>query len=447
MSRMRTLLLATAVVGVAACSDDAVQPDVDSTPELSARGLRVSGPEQVMPGEVIVKVKAGTDAAALGRAHGLAVSGRGYKDAFVVMKGAVGAERSAAAALKKDARVVYAEPNYLRQPTAINPNLWAFFNPGGLSMNFTTGRSKGLPLPASYASLGDADEDNVEGYAAGGAKVVIGSIDTGVDLDHPELLGRTIAGKDWYNNDDDPSDDDGHGTHTSGTMAGTNVGVAGVSGASSNVKVYVQKVCGRRGCPTSMTANAIRAAADFNETHGLTDGPMVAVNVSIGGASQTQVETDAIAYALTKQVLVIASAGNAGTGTVDCPACDVNAISVAATNWRDELSYYTNFGPGLDIAAPGGACYSNATPEGCIYSAYLDGGYEWLQGTSMAAPQVTGTAAIVASNVSATRGNAAALRERLESTADDKGAAGYDTQFGNGRLNSYTAVKGRALRE
>jgi hypothetical protein len=106
MSRMRTLLLATAVVGVAACSDDAVQPDVDSTPELSARGLRVSGPEQVMPGEVIVKVKAGTDATALGRAHGLAVSGRGDKDAFVVMKGAVGAERSAAAALKKDARVV-----------------------------------------------------------------------------------------------------------------------------------------------------------------------------------------------------------------------------------------------------------------------------------------------------------------------------------------------------
>jgi serine protease len=65
----------------------------------------------------------------------------------------------------------------------------------------------------------------------------------------------------------------------------------------------------------------------------------------------------------------------------------------------------------------------------------------------MAAPQVTGTAAIVASNVSAARGNAAALRARLESTADDKGAAGYDTQFGNGRLNSYAAVKGRAPRE
>ena len=448
MSRMRTLLLATAVAGVAACSDDAVQPDVASTPELTARGLRVStGPEQVMPGEVIVKLKAGVDAATIGRAHGLAMSGRGYKDAFVVMKGAVGAERSAAAALKKDARVVYAEPNYLRQPTAINPNLWAFFNPGGLSMKFTTGKSKGLPLPAAYTSLADADEDNIEGYAAGGSKVVIGSIDTGVDLDHPELVDRTIAGQDWYNNDSDPSDDDGHGTHTTGTMAGTNVGVAGVSGAAANVKVFVQKVCGRRGCPTSATASAIMAAADFNQTHGLGDGPMVAVNVSIGGASEAQAEKDAIAYALTKQVLVIASAGNAGTGTVDCPACDVNAISVAATDWRDQPAPYTSFGPGLDLSAPGGSCYSNTTPEGCIYSSYLDGGYAWLQGTSMAAPQVTGTAAIVASNVSAAMGNAAALRARLESNADDKGAAGYDTQFGNGRLNSYAAVKGRAPRE
>ncbi len=155
MSRMRTLLLAAAVVGVAACSDDAVQPDANSTPaDFSLRGLRVSsGPEQVMPGEVIVKLKAGVDAATVGKAHGLALSGRGYKDAFVVLKGAVGAEHAAAAALRKDGRVVYAEPNYLRQPTAINPNLWAFYNPGGLNMKFTSGKSKGQPLPAgTYAS-------------------------------------------------------------------------------------------------------------------------------------------------------------------------------------------------------------------------------------------------------------------------------------------------------
>jgi subtilisin family serine protease len=428
MSRMRTLLLAAAVVGVAACSDDAVQPDAGSTPaDFSLRGLRVSsGPEQVMPGEVIVKLKAGVDAATVGKAHGLALTGRGYKDAFVVLKGAVGAEHAAAAALRKDGRVVYAEPNYLRQPTAINPNLWAFFNPGGLNMKFTTGRSKGQFLPSSYASTSDADEDNIEGYAAGGADVVIGSIDTGVDMDHPELVGRTIAGRDFYNNDNDPSDEDGHGTHTSGTMAGTNVGVAGVAGAASHVKVYVQKVCGRRGCPTAAIVSAIRAAADYPG--------MVAMNLSLGGGSESQAEKDAIAYATGKNVLVIASAGNDGTTMVSCPACDVNAISVAATQWQDKLASYSNSGPGLDISAPGGNCYSNTTPEGCIYSAYLNGGYSWLQGTSMAAPQVTGAAGTVAS-VTGLRGSA--LRTRLLSTADNIGSA---ASFGAGRLNVYHAV-------
>jgi subtilisin family serine protease len=438
---MRTLLLAAAVVGVAACSDDAVQPDAGSTaPDFSLRGLRASsGPEQVMPGEVIVKLKAGVDAATLGKAHGLALSGRGYQDAFVVLKGAVGAEHAAAAALRKDGRVAYAEPNYLRQPTAINPNLWAFYNRGGLNMKFTTGKSKGQSLPSSYASTLDADEDNVEGYAAGGGDVVIGSIDTGVDLDHPELVGRTIAGRDFYNNDNDPSDDEGHGTHTTGTMAGTTVGVAGVSGAAGHVKVYVQKVCGRRGCPTAAIVNAIRAAADYNTGVGTTNGTMVAMNLSLGGSSESQAEKDAIAYAKSKNVIVIASAGNDGTTTVSCPACDPNAISVASTTWQDKLASYSNSGSGLDISAPGGQCYSNTSPEGCIYSAYLNGGYSWLQGTSMAAPQVTGAAAIVASKTGL-RGDG--LRLRLLNTTDNIGGA---SSFDAGRLNAYRAVTGSSL--
>ena len=424
---------ALAVASIAACSEAPVSPgNGPDAPEAVALSANVSSaPEQVMAGQVIVKLNNVSDAAAVARSHGLSVGEHGYKDSFVILHGNAGAEKANANALKSDSRVAYAEPNYLRQPDAINPNLWAFYNPGGLNMKYTRGGSSGQYLGSSYASTADADEDNIQNYATGGADVVIGSIDTGVLLTHSEFTGRLIAGQDWYNNDSNPTDDEGHGTHTTGTMAGTTVGVAGVSGAAPHVKVYVQKVCGRRGCTTSAIVNAIRAAAD--------QPGMVAMNLSLGGSSESQAEKDAIAYATGKNVLVIASAGNDGTGTVSCPACDVNAISVAASNWQDGLASYSNYGPGLDVTAPGGNCYSNTTPEGCIYSAYNDGGYTWMQGTSMSAPQVTGTAAIVAS-VTGLRGSA--LRSRLLSTTDNIGDA---THFGAGRINSYRAVTGNTL--
>jgi serine protease len=408
-----------------ACSDSPTTPAEQASIAGPAAFTARVAPEDVMEGEVIVKLRNGADANAVAREHGLALGAVGRRNAFVIMHGQAGNERGQAAALRADDRVAYAEPNFLRQPTAINPNLWAFRNPGGLNMKFTKGGSRGQSLPASYASTLDADEDNVEGYAANGGDVIVGSIDTGVDLTHAEFTGRLIPGTDWYSNDNDPTDEDGHGSHTTGTMAGSTVGVAGVSGAAPHVKVFVQRVCGRRGCPTSAIVNAIYAAADFG---------VVAMNLSLGGSSESQAEADAIAYATSKNALVIASAGNAGAGTVECPACDVNAISVAATNWQDHLTSYSNWGPGLDISAPGGECYSNTTAEGCIYSAYKGGGYAWLQGTSMAAPQVTGAAGVVAS-VTGLRGGA--LRSRLLSTTDNIGPS---SSFGAGRLNIYRAV-------
>jgi serine protease len=427
----RFVITGIAALALAACQDSPTTSPSGSVLSPGPAAFSVQpAPEQFMPGEIIVSLRDGADVSDVARDHGLALGFAGYANAFFVLRGQAGNERALAAQLGSDARVVYAEPNYLRQPTAINPNLWAFYNPGGLNMKYTSGRTKGSNISSSYASLSDADEDNVENYAAGGSNVVIGSIDTGVDLTHPEFTGRLTAGKDWYSNDNDPSDEDGHGTHTTGTMAGSTVGVAGVSGAGPHVQVYVQRVCGRRGCPTSAIVNAIRVAADYG---------VVAMNLSLGGSSESQAEKDAIAYATGKNALVIASAGNDGTGTVSCPACDPNAIAVAATSWQDKLAYYSNWGSALDIAAPGGQCYSNTTPEGCIYSAYLGGGYEWLQGTSMAAPQVTGTAAIVASKLGL-RGNA--LRTQILTTSDN---IGDDFHFGAGRLNSYRAVTNSSL--
>lgn len=424
---------AAAVAVLAACSDTSAPTGDDQLIPALAPSASRGAIEAVVPGEVVIQLRDGSDPAEFARGKGLAVAERLSAPGLAIVRVAAGNERAMAAQLNREPALRFAEPNYLRQPHTINPKLWAFRNPGGLNIRFTKGGSRGQ-IVGGYSSLLDADEDNVEAYAAGGAPVVVGSIDTGADMDHPELAGRTIVGRDWVNNDNDPSDDNGHGTHTSGTMAGSTVGVAGVAGAAASVTVYVQKVCGRRGCPSSAIANAIRAAADYPN--------LVAMNLSLGGGSLSQAERDAIDYAKARNVLVIASAGNSGDAQVSCPACDEDAISVAATNWQDELSYYTQYGPGLDLAAPGGECYSNTSDESCIYSSYLDGGFAMMQGTSMAAPQVTGTAAIVASKTGL-RG--AALRARLESTADDLGSTGYDQQYGNGRLNSYHAVTGSPL--
>ena len=416
----------------AACADgaDVLTPAAPDGPSLSVQQQA----ETVVPGRILARLAEGAEPAAVAARNGVALERAGARGAYFVFRGAVGNERALAARLGDDSQVIWAEPDYLRQPSAIDSRMWAFYNPGGLSVTFTRGGSKGQVV-GSYLSVTDADEDNVEGYAAGGAPVSMASIDTGVDFGHAEFGQATlVAGWDFFDNDADPSDTDDHGTHTTGTMAGDNVGVAGVAGAASNVTVYVYRVCGPIGCPLSAIADAIYAA---------TDAGVVAMNLSLGGSSLSQGEADAIDYATANGSLVIAAAGNGGTGTVSCPACDPDAISVAASNWQDELSYYSNWGSGLDITAPGGELYSNTTDEAGIWSA-VRGGYAYFQGTSMATPQVTGAAAVVAS-VTGLRG--ASLRSRLLGTTDDLGASGYDTTYGNGRLNAYRAVTGTTLDE
>ncbi len=453
-----------ALATLAACSDEA-PTNTGMSPVQSPALAAAPAQDEVAPGEVLVKFKDGVDATALLRANGLVRRAVGYKGSFEVLNGARGQERALAAVLKNDPNVEWAEPNYIRKVEAIDSRLWAFYNPGGMNMSFyqDPNGATGL-IPASYASVADADEDAIEGIGVGGSAVVISNIDTGVDFNHPEFAGRLIAGCDWYSmaaagngsgtcNDFTPYDtpDQGHGTHTAGTSAGATVGVAGVTGAAANVKIFVQRVCGAAGCYTSSIINAIRAAADQPN--------MVAMNLSLGGRTISTGEKNAIAYATNKGVLVIAAAGNSGSNKVGCPACDPNAISVAATDWKDVLTSYSQYGSGLDISAPGGMCYSNTTEEGCIFSAivagyqatqgYLEydgplagGKYAFMNGTSMATPQVTGAAAVVASKTGL-RG--AALRARLQSTADDLGVAGVDTKFGNGRLNVYRAVTGSTL--
>src|SRR4051812_15582269 len=133
----RTPLMAAAAASLAflaACADTApLSPEV-----AGSSSSRSQAADQVMEGQVIVKVADDNDFSAVAREHGLAVGeALGLKHLYV-MHGAIGREHANAAALRGDNRVLYAEPNYLRQPTTINPNLWAFRNPGGLNMKYTS---------------------------------------------------------------------------------------------------------------------------------------------------------------------------------------------------------------------------------------------------------------------------------------------------------------------
>jgi subtilisin family serine protease len=413
---------------LSACAD---QPSAPSSPDAQPDPMALQQQrEEVVPGEILVKMKDGVSLDVLtGTTTGLRLDRRlAAPSRVAVLSVSRGREREEAARLSADPRVEYAEPNYIRRISQL-PLLWAYDNPGGLTAYFNT--SPYSALPAAYSSLIDADIDIVPGIGAGGSPVVVGSLDTGVDTDHPEFTGKLLLGWDWVNNDALPEDDNGHGTATVGIMIGTTVGISGRTGAGTNVKAHVQKVCNATGgCPTSAIVNGIYAAANYPG--------MVAMNLSISGASISMAEVNAISYAVnTRGVLVVAAAGNNGSNTVGCPACNVNTIAVGAVNWRGAKSYYTQYGSGIDLVAPGGEIYSNTTPEMGIYSAWLNGGYAYLQGTSMAAPMVTGTAGVVSS----VRGfTGATLRTQLESTADDLGAPGYDGVFGWGRLNVYRAV-------
>ena len=143
-----------------------------------------------------------------------------------------------------------------------------------------------------------------------------------------------------------------------------------------------------------------------------------------------QALADAVKYATDKGCLVVAAMGNEGSTNPDYPAACPGAMPVGATSDEDTLPNFTNCGPHLSVVAPGVQ----------VMSTFLDGGYETLDGTSMATPHVAGLAALLKSQHPTW--TPAQLRARIEDTADDKGLTGYDIYFGHGRINAARAVKG-----
>ncbi len=373
---------------------------------------------------VIVKFKPGTPV--VGDVVG-SVTANGAKVLRVA-----GNPATVAASLNKLPNVLYAEPNYILRAQAI-PNDARF---GELYGMHNTGQSGGAA---------DSDIDAPEGWdlaglgafpGAGGVKV--GIVDTGIDRNHEDLAGKTVdcaattPGLIIIGGDPNPvesrgcADDNDHGTHVAGTIAGKANNAVGVAGVAFNATFGICKALhGAAGAgSTAAVANCI--------TYLHNKGNKV-ISMSLGGGASTTLQsavTNAYKNGAANGSVLVAASGNDGNSAVNYPAGYAEVVSVGATDNRDAKASFSNANADVEVSAPGVN----------TLSAKRGGGYVAFSGTSMATPHASGVAAVLWQlNPGQT---AAGIRSLLTSRVDDLGAAGRDTSFGFGRVNLCKAAGG-----
>ena len=257
----------------------------------------------------------------------------------------------------------------------------------------------------------------------------------------PDLANTNfVLGYDFVNDDAYPNDDEGHGTHVAGTIAqSTNNGI-GTAGVAFDCSIMPIKVLDKGGSGTYVDiVNGIRYAADNNAD---------VISMSLGGTSTSDTLEAALAYAYNKGVTIVCSAGNDGAGALPSypAAYDDYCIAVGATRYDENVSYYSTTGNYVDIAAPGGDTnvdqngdgYGDGVLQQTFYGDYTNFNYYFYQGTSMAAPHVSGMAALLISNGVTDPDN---IREAMQSTAEDKGPDGWDRAYGWGIVDAYAALE------
>jgi subtilisin len=277
-----------------------------------------------------------------------------------------------------------------------------------------------------------------------GAGVKVAVLDTGINYNHEELSasfgGAYKGGVDIINNDADPFDDNGHGTHCAGIIAAAHNNNDVVVGVAPQVSLYSVKVLNSAGSGSTSTIIAgIQWAVDNH---------MQIISMSLGSSTGTTSLQTACDNAYNHGVLLVAASGNDYKSSINYPARYDSVVAVGATDSLDKRAGFSNYGTGLELMAPGVnilSTYKDVSPND---NRNIDVVY--MSGTSMATPHVAGVAALVfASPIDQIYEldhdgvwDASEVRTKLQSTASDLGASGKDIQYGYGLVDAVKATTG-----
>ncbi len=400
----------------------------------------IKGKPEYRPGAVLVAFHSSASAARRARVvseFALEVDARVKSPYFVRLTLPARSRLSAAdyvEALKARPEVRIAELDFVYRTTQTAPNdpkfnlQWALRNTG------QTGGTAGADINAL----------NAWAVTTGSEGTIVAVIDTGVDSTHPDLSANIlrngsneVVGYDFYSNDNNPNDEDGHGTHVAGTIGAVTNNNIGVAGVAHRVRIMPVRFLGSDG---GTTANAI-LSIDFARTNGAH-----IMNNSWGGGGYSQLLREAIERARDAGILFVAAAGNAGRNVDNSPFYPAsynrevaNVVSVGANDDRDQRASFSNYGLTVDLFAPGDeivstvplAYDSDGTPDG----------YDTYSGTSMASPHAAGVASLIKSRYPAL--GAAQIKRRL--LFGSKSRAGLDGLAKFGRLESLMVLDNDAV--
>jgi subtilisin family serine protease len=266
----------------------------------------------------------------------------------------------------------------------------------------------------------------------GNDSMILAIVDSGVQLNHPDLAGRLVPGRDFVNNDSDPSDDFGHGTMVAGIAAASTNNGRGVAGATWQGKIMPIKVLDSEG---QADDNDIAAGIKYAVDHGAS-----VINLSLGGPGEgTGILQQYVDYATSRNVVVVGAAGNDGSKGVQqataphYPAACAGVIAVGSTDAVGNHATFSSYGNWIDVVAPG-----EVSPSRGITTTMRGSTYGTGSGTSFSAPLVAGVAFLMrAADPNASQ---ATITSRLIGSARDLGPSGFDAVYGAGMVDATSAL-------